>query len=120
MSRFTRADHRFAKFMRVDLGEDAPPPDDDMMSDESADRLIAAMDNGDFDDESGDPTIEDWQEYGDQVEKEATKYHRSWKATERHLAIVGRRNTRLIKILAVSMGCTAVSIFANIMQWIMR
>lgn len=119
MSRFTRADHSFAKVMRVDLGEDAPPPDDEL-SDESADRLIAAMDSGKFDDECGEPTIREWQEHSDQVEKEATQFHRNWKTAERHLGIVSRRNDRLITFLAVSMGCATVSIFVNIMQWLMQ
>lgn len=119
MSRFTRADHRFAKDIRVDLGEDAPPPDDEL-SDESADRLIAAMDSGKFDDECGEPTIREWQEHSDQVEKEATQFHRNWKATERHLGIVTRRNGRLIKSLVIAMVMQSVCLMGiaiHFLRW---
>lgn len=122
---FTAGDCRFLAALRVDPGTRPVPPMP--TNDELAERIVEAMEKeGPLFDEA-EPTIRDWMEHSDQVEKESAAYHFNWKSAqlrseklEQDNANLEFRNKSLRLAIFVSIAYSAVLMAANIIQWYWR
>lgn len=136
MSQFTSKDHRFAIALGIGLGE-APPLVEDAEPVWDEDEILAQKIAERLDEDEEEPTIRDWQEYSDGIEKEAAAYFVKLQAAERALAAsadrvsvlreriqisyrqmgkVDRRNARLCVALGISMACTPLTVL-TMMLW---
>ncbi len=114
MSKYTTGDHRFAKAFRVNLGEPLPALNDADMDGE----IISAMERRrEFEGCGEDPTIRDWQEYADQMERESLSYYRNWQIAQNDIRRLKSHNQTLRYGLLASIFSSFVLVAVGIVQW---
>lgn len=116
---FTAKDHRMAKKIGIDLGEPCPEPTNEEMTEAILEK------DGLFDE--AEPTLRDWQEHADQLEKERAAYYTNWQHSQRMAADLDRRvnhaeheNGVLRAALFTSMAFSSALVMTLLVQWYTR